>query len=95
MTVQSTVSNWETLNSEEIEYIFKSKEVPEEFYSIQESKEKQKLHKVEEFKLASGEIIFASPSEIKSIKHAIELRAENLKKQQLIDAQMEQNKTKN
>ncbi len=78
----------ETINLEEIEYIYKNRVIPEEFFNVQMSKANKTSFKIEEFVLEGGITIFASPKEIKSIKDKIskkleqrKLEEQNLKKE--------------
>ncbi len=78
----------ETLNLEEIEQIFKTKTIPQEFYDLSLLKEEKKLFPVEEFKSPTGITYFANKATIERLREKEYL--EEMRKQQQLEEQFRQ-----
>ncbi len=77
----------ETLNMEEIEQIFKTKTIPQEFYDLSLLKEEKKLFPVSEFKSKSGITYFANKATIERLREKEYL--EEMHKQQMSQQQQQ------
>ncbi len=88
----------ETINAEEIAYIFEYRQIPEDFFTFKTRQQSKPAYSVSKFETKDGITIFAQKSEIEKIKKeiAIKILEEREKKAKEQEAlKQEQNKSKN